>query len=100
METGAIVFHPLDRNIAPQGGLIKAGRYTIVCRPGRHRVEIRGTRPMDESRISPTMPRMAGAAVHEDYIPAAYNTASKLEVEVKAGSNTVDFDLEPTASER
>lgn len=98
VETGTIVFQPLDRaSASPQGTPINAGRYTIECPPGRHRVQIRGTRPVDESRVPRTMPRLGTALVREDYIPAPYNTASKLEVEVVAGGrNVFDFKLTPT----
>ena len=94
VETGAIVFQPLDRTATPHGTLINAGRYSVLCLSGRHRVQIRGTRPVDESRVPRTMPRLGSAAVREDYIPAAYNTASTLEVEVVAGrTNVFDFKL-------
>jgi hypothetical protein len=98
VETGTIVFQPLDQAAAaPQGAPINAGRYTVECPPGRHRVQIRGTRPVDESRVPRTMPRLGTAPVREDYIPAAYNSASMLEVEVVAGGrNVFDFKLTPT----
>jgi len=97
VETGTIVFQPLDRAAAPEGAPISGGRYTVECPPGRQRVQIRGTRPVDESRVPRTMPRLGTAPVREDYIPAAYNTESTLEVEVVAGgSNVFDFKLTPT----
>lgn len=94
VETGAIIFQALDGSAATQGALIEAGTYAVECRAGRYRVEIRGTRPMDESRVPRTMPRIGTAPIQEDYIPAAFNTESTLEVEVKAGvPNVLDFDL-------
>jgi hypothetical protein len=94
VQTGAIVFQPLDQSAAPHGTLVNAGRYAIQCRPGRHRVQIRGTRPMDEARVPRTMPRLGSAAVHEDFIPVSYNTDSTLEVDLVAGrSNVFDFKL-------
>ena len=99
VETGLIVFHPLDRGVAPQGASIVAGRFTIRCRPGRHRVEIRGTRAIDESQVPPTMPRLPDAPIREDFIPAAYNTESMLEATVTAGGpNLFDFELESPGS--
>lgn len=99
VEAGAIIFRPVDGGGTPHGALITAGRYAIECQPGRHRVEIRGTRPMKESRTPTTMPRLGTAAIREDYIPAAFNSESTLEVEVKAGSSNVfDFDLVATPS--
>ena len=91
---GAIVLVPLDSAAGPDGGPITAGRFSIVGRPGRRRVQVRGTRPMDEARVPRTMPRLGNAPVDEDFIPAAYNTASTLEIEVQAaGPNVFDFDL-------
>jgi hypothetical protein len=60
----------------------------------RRRVEIRGTRRLDDSRIPKTMPRLEGVPLYEDYIPSAYNAASTLEINVTAaGPNVFDFDL-------
>lgn len=99
VETGTIVFRPLDPAVAPQGAPVSAGRYAVDCPPGRHRVQIRGTRPVDESRVPRTMPRLGTAPVREDYIPAAYNTESTLEIEVVAGqANVFDFKLARTPS--
>lgn len=94
VQTGTIVFQPLDQAAAPQGAPVDAGRYSIQCRPGRHRVQIRGTRLVDESRVPRSMPRFGSAAIREDYLPASYNTASTLEVDCVVGrSNVFDFQL-------
>ena len=96
VETGAVVFRPVGSGGAPAGGLIRSGSFALEGPAGRQRVEIRGTRPVDESRLPRTMPRLEGVAVHEDFIPAAYNTASTLEVEVTPdGPNVFEFDLRP-----
>lgn len=93
VETGMIVFLPPDSAVAPEGAPIASGRFTVVGRRGRRRVQIRGTRPVPPERLPRTMARFDGLPVHEDYIPAAFNTASTLEVEVTAGPNVFDFDL-------
>lgn len=94
VEHGMIVFRPLDRGDAAGGASISDGRFTIASRPGRHRVEIRGMRPIEESRLPKMMPRIEGVPVYEDFIPATFNLESTLEVDVAAGSsNTFDFDL-------
>jgi hypothetical protein len=86
---GAISFHPLDKGVAPQGGRIVAGRFQIRGRPGRQRVEIVASRPKpDAVEISPGMKPL------EQFVPARYNAASTLEIEVSpAGPNVFDFDL-------
>ena len=94
VETGAITFVPLDRGQAPEAAPIVAGRYVLEGRAGRRRVEIRGTRRLDDSQIPKTMPRLEGVPLYEDYIPSAFNAASTLEIEVTAaGPNVFDFDL-------
>lgn len=94
VEHGMIVFRPLDRGDDAGGASISGGRFTIASRPGRHRVEIRGMRPIAESRLPKMMPRIEGVPVYEDFIPPAFNLESTLEVHVAAGSaNTFDFDL-------
>lgn len=95
VETGAIVFLPLDRGTTVEGAAIEAGRFRITGRPGKRRVQIRGTRVVDPDKVPRTMARFEGVPVHEDYIPAVYNVESTLEVEVTAaGPNTFDFDLQ------
>ena len=94
VEHGMIVFRPIDRGDPAGGASITDGRFTIASQPGRHRVEIRGMRPIEESRLPKTMPRIEGVPVYEDFIPATFNLESTLEVDVAAGSsNTFDFDL-------
>ncbi len=101
VETGSIVFLPPDRAAAAEGALITAGRYTIAGRPGPRRVEIRGTRPVPAERLPRTMPRLSNETVYEDYVPAAYNTETTLQVEVVAGNgNVFDFDLKPPERSR
>ena len=94
IETGVIVLRPLDGRLAPEAAPIEAGRFVVNGRPGRRRVEIRGTQVVPESELPPTTPRMPGVPFRRDYVPAAYNTESTLEVEVTAGgANVFNFDL-------
>ena len=100
VETGSIVFRPLDARNAPEGAVIAAGRFTIEGRPGKHLVEIRGTRPVRPEKVPRTMPRFEGLPVHEDFIPPAYNAASALKVEVASGGrNVFDFDLKSPSAQ-
>ena len=100
VETGAIVFRPVGSGAPPAGGLIRSGSFSVEGGAGRQRVEIRGTRPVEQSRLPRTMPRFEGMPLHEDYIPSVYNTASTLEVEVTPDRpNVFTFDL-PAAPSR
>lgn len=101
VATGMIVFRPLDRSSAPEAAPISAGKFTINGGLGKRRVEIRGTRRIDESTLPKTMPRLEGEPLYEDYIPSAYNAESTLEVDVTAdGRNVFNFDLQTAPAAR
>jgi hypothetical protein len=90
VEEGSIGFFPLAGGGRSEGAVITAGRYTARVQPGRHRVEIRGSRPLAGKAIVSDMP----GGIREDYIPREFNEASKLEVEIPAtGPHTLPFDL-------
>lgn len=77
LADGAISFYSFDKNIAPQGGRILDGSFQLRCRPGKYRVEILASRPKEGGQeLSP------GMIPFEQYIPARYNDASELEVEI------------------
>jgi hypothetical protein len=95
VATGAISFHPLEGNTAPQGARIVAGRFRIRTVPGRHRVEIVAGRPQaGAAELTPGMPRQ------EQYIPPRYNAASTLDADVaRRGRNAFTFDLSTAQTE-
>ena len=90
LAEGAISFHPLDDQVAPEGGLIRDGGFQIRSRPGRYRVEIYASRPkVGAAELTP------GMTPTEQFIPARYNSESSLEVEVLTqGPNRFSFELE------
>ena len=91
VEEGSIGFFPLAGGGRSEGAVITAGRYTARVEPGRHRVEIRGSRPLAEETAGPSdMP----GGIREDYIPKEFNDASTLEAEIPAtGPHQLPFDL-------
>lgn len=93
VEEGSIGFVPLAGGGRSEGAVITAGRYVARVQPGRHRVEIRGSRPLVEKKPGPSdMP----GVIREDYIPKQFNDASTLEVEVPStGPHQLPFDLVP-----
>jgi hypothetical protein len=91
-ESGSIAFSPVDGQSATAGGSIEKGRYTAQVPPGKMKVEIRvakvvGQRKLYDTADSPMAPIM------EEVLPAKYNDATELEVEVKLGENEHNFDL-------
>jgi hypothetical protein len=88
---GSIGFFPVVGGGRSEGAVITGGRYTARLQPGRHRVEIRGSRPLAKKTAVPSdMP----GGIREDYIPKQFNEASTLEVEIPAtGPHELPFDL-------
>jgi hypothetical protein len=86
---GDILFIPDDSTLAPEGGMIKAGRYHMRAKAGVNRVEIRA---LD---IRPDTEWVMGSPVADQMIPAQYNNTSQLTARVTPdGENRFDFDLQ------
>ena len=88
VETGEIIFVPLDKDLGPDAGPITNGTFAFAVKAGKKRVEIRASREVPGKRTSM-------GPVYEDYIPARYNSRSELPpVEVApAGKNQWEFPL-------
>jgi hypothetical protein len=85
---GSIVFIPVDRHLAAEGGKITDGRFALSAKAGQNRVEIRATREV--GKVIPSM----GVKARQSYIPATYNSESALTSEVvPGGKNQFTFDL-------
>ena len=88
VEMGSISFISDDPDIAPVGGVIEQGKFSFTASVGKNRVEIFGSRPLPpERQDSP------GAILYEDYIPAEFNTASTLSIEVNSSTTVFPFNL-------
>jgi len=90
ISSGDILFVPVAGDRGPDAGTIKDGKYDFLATEGKKRVEI------SASKIRRGGARGAGGEpVPEEYIPARYNTESKLSAEVQARqTNRLDFSLE------
>ena len=102
VEKRSIAFAPVSGKGSPAGGTIENGEYYIDAEMGptigEFKVEIVATR--GTGKIVP----LSGLGDHlaqtkdelmEYYIPRKYNTATRLRAEIKSGTNTHDFHLEP-----
>ena len=82
------------------GAKITDGTYSVPAQKGvlagTSRVEIYA-RKNTGRKLKAVPPAPIGSLIDESiqYIPRDYNTASTLTVEIKAGANEFDFDLEP-----
>lgn len=89
---GHIYFVPKAGDTADAGGEIKEGKYTAAVPPGMKIVRISVPKVVGEKAIydTPDSPKMAVTA---EALPARFNDASELELDVKPGKNTKDFNL-------
>jgi predicted small lipoprotein YifL len=97
IEEGTISFVPVgDTKGSPAMATISGGQYTLnrTMGPaiGPNRVEIIGNRDTGK-RIPAAPPATGEIPQYEQFVPEKYNTRSRLETEIKAGDNKVDYDL-------
>lgn len=88
VKEGDILFIPEAGNARPSAGKVIDGEFDCDVPVGRHKVEIRASRPMPGVTV-------AGMGnVYEDYVPSRYNSATELHAEVRSGAeNRFDFAL-------
>ena len=103
LTQGSITFTPLADGPSA-GGTIDQGRYSVARAEGPaqgpYRVTIVAMRPTGRKLPDPEGPPGSLAEELQNVVPSRYNTRSELTVEVKAGGNTFDFDLERTPAKR
>jgi hypothetical protein len=88
VEDGEIIFFPANGEGVPRAARIENGQFQCRLLEGEKQVQITATRESPE-------PASDGLPNYESYIPAMYNTESKLTAEVKAkGDNVLTFDLQ------
>jgi hypothetical protein len=98
LADGVIQFVPTGETKGPTGqGTIKDGSYSLSSNTGavvgRNKVQIEGFRKTNRTYKAPN--KMEPVQVSEQYIPAAYNTRTTLEVDVRRGSNEFNFEVKP-----
>jgi len=91
-KSGSIAFFPVDGKSSTTGGEIVDGKYAVQVPFGASKVEIRVSKVVGEKKLydtpdSPMKPLLAEA------LPARYNDATELTLDVQPGENRKDFDL-------
>lgn len=91
-KSGSIAFFPVDGKSSTAGAEIIDGQYTAEVAPGASRIEIRVPKVVGEKKLydtpdSPLKPLLA------ESLPARYNDASELTLDVQLGENQKDFAL-------
>lgn len=92
-EHGAISFKSLGKKSSVSGGVIRQGKYEAIVPLGKSKVEIRvpiviGQEKMYDIPDSPVMD------VTRESLPAKYHVKTELEIDVVAGVNNKDWELE------
>lgn len=88
VETGEIIFHPIDASITPAAGRIRGGEFSFLTKPGKKRADIQAVRKTGKRDAK------EGFEITELYIPAKYNTQTELEADVSPdGENHFEFAL-------
>jgi len=105
VENGSINFLPADGDGPTCGASITAGRYEVeIVTPGRKKVQVVGVKAVPFARSSEEMERMSKEAAargdasgiidRADTVPADAQ-GNNVEIDVKPGSQTLDFHLKP-----
>jgi hypothetical protein len=88
LEEGDVIFAPNEAAVEPVAGTIRGGAYQIRARPGKHKVSIRA------SKLVPNSKGAMGEPIHDNFIPDRYNVKTALEADVTPeGENRFDFAL-------
>jgi hypothetical protein len=91
-KSGSIAFFPADGKSSTTGAEIAEGQYRAEVPFGSQKVEIRVPKKVGEKKLydtpdSPIKPLLA------ESLPAKYNDATELSLDVKPGENQKDFQL-------
>ncbi len=95
----SITFIPTDGASPTAGAVIENGTYRAMVPVGVVKVEIRAPRPARQqgqavAKQGPGAEGPGGGGIIEESLPAKYNDASELTLEVKPGKNPKDWNLE------
>jgi hypothetical protein len=98
VEDGQIEFEPQGAGGRMAFAMISGGQYATAqergIQPGKYLVRITASRPTGKAAEQDSFNRDATAVVNEQFIPAKYNSASDLQIEIgAAGAATHDFAL-------
>ncbi len=93
VEDGSITFVAVDGKAPTAGGTIKDGKYTATKVPvGATKVSISASKVVGKKKAYDT-PDSPEIPITEPLVPAKYNQTTELRYDVKAGTQTKDFQL-------
>jgi hypothetical protein len=91
-KNGSIAFFPMDGKASTAGAEIVDGQYTAEVAFGQSKVEIRVPKVVGERKLYDA-PNSPMKSVLAETLPAKYNDASELTLDVQPGENRKDFAL-------
>lgn len=91
-KMGSIAYFPTDRKSRTAGGEIVDGKYTATVPLGTSKVEIRVPKVVGQKKLYDT-PNSPIKPLMDESLPARYNDASELTIDVKPGENPQDYQL-------
>jgi hypothetical protein len=99
IEEGSIQFIPVESSRGPSsGGVIQDGKYHIPRKNGvivgTNRVELRAFKNAGTKIQDPTAPPGVRTEARVQAFPPEFNDRSTVVQEIRAGSNTIDFDVD------
>ena len=99
IEEGSIQFIPVEGSRGPSaGGVIQDGKYHIPRKKGvtvgTNRVELRAFKNAGTKIQDPTAPPGVRTEARVQAFPPEFNDRSTVVKEIRAGSNTIDFDVD------
>jgi hypothetical protein len=92
LKSGTIRFDSADGQAAAADASIIDGKFTAKAPPGGKRVSITSPKVVGKKKMYDT-PDSPVYDVTEELLPAQYNSASKLTLDVKPGNQTQDYEL-------
>lgn len=92
LETGSILFVPVDGNSPTSGGEIAKGNYSVEVPVGTMKVALSAPKVIGKKKIYPT-PESPEMPITVEALPPQYNERSELKIEVTPPTKQQDFHL-------
>jgi len=93
MKKGSIGLTPRDGKGPTAEAIITDGKYSLKTWPGPKLVVIHGLKKVGTRRFHEDEPSSPMVDVNEESLPARYHSQSRLEENLNAGEQTLNFDL-------
>ncbi|RCS53026.1 hypothetical protein DTL42_09440 [Bremerella cremea] len=93
VEAGSITITPVDGSSKVGGGTFENGTFSTRAAPGEMAVQIRGHEIIQLPHPTKEQVERGLDTERREIIPAAYNNASKLRIDISPDNTTFDFAL-------